>query len=288
MKKRPWLVLLPILWVAHAGCTWSPDPEPQPLLTQHVRDVVRNGQAVVVDQLPDEQTLRIDIVLPLRDEPELRTVIQQLNDRTSPNYHHFLTPDELARRFGPSEADWDELVAFAEAHDLQVTGGSVGARDIHLVGTVAAIQDAFHVTMRVYQHPTEDRTFYAPDREPTIALPFPLLHISGLDNYSIPKPRLEKRFVDDATARATTGSGPSASFLGTDMRAAYYGGTALTGAGQNVALFEYYGTDLTDLSTYYKNAGQTQPFTPKLISTDGTSTSCVSPAAAMTPSRRST
>ena len=42
-------------------------------------------------------------------------------------------------------------------------------------------------------------------------------------------------------ALATTGSGPSASFLGSDMRAAYYGGTTLTGAGQNLGLFEYRG-----------------------------------------------
>ena len=273
--KKAWLVLLPILLIAQAGCTSSPDP--QPLLTEHVRDVVRNGQAVAIDQLPPDQTLQIDIVLPLRNESELQSLIQQLNDPSSPSYHQFLTPDELALRFGPSESDWNDLVAFADAHNLQVTGGSLGARDIRLIGTVAAIQDAFNVTMRVYQHPTEDRTFYAPDREPTIALPFPLLHISGLDNYSIPKPRLEKRFTD-ATARATTGSGPSAAFLGTDMRAAYYGGTALTGAGQNIALFEYLGTDLADLTTYYKNAGQTEPFTPKLISTDGTSTSCVSPS----------
>ena len=55
---------------------------------------------------------------------------------------------------------------------------------------MAAIQTAFHVSMGVYQHPTENRTFYAPDREPTVGLPFPLWHVSGLDNYSIPHPML--------------------------------------------------------------------------------------------------
>jgi kumamolisin len=59
------------------------------------------------------------------------------------------------------------------------------------------------------------------------------------------------------------------------MRAAYYGGTALTGAGQNLGLFEYLGTDLADLTTYYKNVGQTNNVPITLLSTDGTSTSCV-------------
>jgi len=81
--------------------------------------------------------------------------------------------------------------------------------------------------------------------------------------------------VEKVVSHATTGSGPSASFLGSDMRAAYYGGTALTGAGQNLGLFEYLGTDLADLTTYYKNVGQTNNVPITLLSTDGTSTSCV-------------
>jgi subtilase family serine protease len=59
------------------------------------------------------------------------------------------------------------------------------------------------------------------------------------------------------------------------MRAAYYGGTALTGAGQNLGLLEFLGTDLTDLTTYFKNVGQTNNVPITLLSTDGTSTSCV-------------
>jgi len=50
---------------------------------------------------------------------------------------------------------------------------------------------------------------------------------------------------------ATTGSCPSASFCGSDMRAAYYGGTSLTGSGQNIGLFEYYGYDIVDLNNYW-------------------------------------
>lgn len=81
-----------------------------------------------------------------------------------------------------------------------------------------------------------------------MGLPFPLWHVSGLDNYSIPHPALVRKSeyakahgIDPETVvpLATTGSGPSASFLGSDMRAAYYGGTTLTGAGQNLGLLEY-------------------------------------------------
>ncbi len=58
------------------------------------------------------------------------------------------------------------------------------------------------------------------------------------------------------------------------MRAAYYGGT-LTGSGQSLGLLEYRGTDLSDLSAYFSNVGQTNNVPIVLYSTDGTSTSCV-------------
>jgi kumamolisin len=58
------------------------------------------------------------------------------------------------------------------------------------------------------------------------------------------------------------------------MRAACYGGSNLTGAGQNAGLLEYYGTNLADLNTYLRNAGQTNSVPVTLLSVDGTSTVC--------------
>ena len=82
------------------------------------------------------------------------------------------------------------MVRFAASNGFTVVGGSRDGMDVQIEGSVADIETAFHVSMGVYQHPTENRTFYAPDREPTVDLPFPLWHISGLDNYSIPHPAL--------------------------------------------------------------------------------------------------
>jgi len=127
--------------------------------------------------------------------------------------------------------------------------------------------------MNVYQHPTENRTFFAVDREPSVDLPFQLWHITGLDNYSIPHPALVKRSAD-VKSNATTGSCPQASFCGSDMRAAYYEGTALTGSGQNIGLLEYAGFDIADVNTYYANAKQTRTAAVTGISTDGSPITC--------------
>jgi subtilase family serine protease len=280
---RRFSTYLPRIFVFAAAFTLLCQAQSQ-LLTRHVRDAVLNGQAQLIGQLPPDQTLRFDIVLPLRDRAGLQSFLQELYDPSSPSYHQFLKPQEFTARFGPSQADWDALVGFAKASGFEVVGGTRDSRDLWLTGRVANIEKAFHVSLGVYQDLTENRQFFAIDREPTVDLPFPLWHITGLDNDSRPHPLYVKKSdyarahgmnPDEVVSNATTGSGPSASFLGSDMRAAYYGGTSLTGSGQNLALFEFAGTDLSDLSTYYKNVGQTEPYTPTLISTGGYGTSCV-------------
>jgi subtilase family serine protease len=256
----------------------------QSLSTRHVREVTRTGEAKPIGQLPPGQVMTLDVVLALRDPAGLEVFLKALYDPSSPSYRHFLTVPEFTERFGPSQEDYDAVIRLVRAQGFTVVGGTRDGMDVQIKGPVSAVETAFHVTMRTYQHPTESRTFYAPDREPTTNLSFALWHISGLDNYSIPHPMYVKKSdyakahgidAGHVVSHATTGSGPSASFLGSDMRAAYYGGTALTGAGQNLGLFEFLGTDLTDLDTYFANVGQTNNVPITLLSTDGTSTSCV-------------
>jgi len=255
-----------------------------PTLTHHVPEAVANGQASLLGRLPAMQSMHFDIVLPLRDRPGLESFLSELYDPTSPHFRRFLTPEGFTERFGPSQGDWDALVAFAKASGFEVVSGSRDAMDLRLTGTVAGIERAFHVTLGVYQHPTESRTFFALDREPTVDLPFQLWHISGLDNYSIPRPGFVKN--DDAKAHGISpagvlpgaaGSGPGGSFLGSDMRAAYCGVDCAFFGGQNqsIALYEPAGYDIADLNTYYSNVGQTRRAQVKGISPDGTSLTCL-------------
>ncbi len=255
----------------------------QSVLTHHVRQAVSSDLVPATGRLAPARVMKLDLVLPIRNQAALDGLVSRMYTEGNPSFHHFLTVSQFTARFAPSQQDYDELIQFAKANDFTITGGSRAGMDLQVTGSVQTIESTFHVNMVTYLHPTENRTFYSPDREPTVNLPFDLWHISGLDNYSIPHPLYVKRSdyaaahgisTDAVVTHATTGSGPSASFLGSDMRAAYYGGTALTGAGQNLGLFEYEGTDLADLNTYFRNVKQTNKVPITLLSTDGTSTSC--------------
>ncbi len=189
------------------------------LPTHHLYQAVISGRAKFLNWLPPTQALRINILFPVRDEAGLDNFLREVYDPSSPSYRHFLTPQEFTARFAPTQEDYDAVVAFAEANGMTVTKRASNRLLLDLTASVATIENAFHLRMGVYQHPTEDRTFFSPDREPSVDLNVPLWHIGGLDNYSIPRPAVSRASAGQA-APEVSGSGPSGMFLPGDMRPA--------------------------------------------------------------------
>ena len=208
------LVLLLTIVAIVSGATIVSQAQPQAPVTRHTRDVVVSGQAPLAGHLPANQSMNIVLVLQHRNQAELDQFLKDLYDRSSPSYRQFLTVEQFTEKFGPSREDYETVKSFARANGLQVRATSRNRMILQVSGSVANIEKALNVTMGVYQHPTENRTFFAPDREPTPDLGVQLWHISGLDNYSIPKPALVRRDANAGVgSNATTGSGPDASFL---------------------------------------------------------------------------
>ena len=120
-----------------------------------------------MSRLPATQSLQLDIALPLRNQSELNHLLQKLSDPQSPLFQQYLSVAEFTERFGPSEEDYRAVIRFAEQNGLRVTGTSPNRVILNVAGSVANIERAFQVTMAFYHHPTEPRTFYSPDREPS-------------------------------------------------------------------------------------------------------------------------
>src|SRR5579859_5303188 len=137
-------------------------------IPSHALDVIARLNLQPVSNVTGTQRLHLAIGLPLRNQAALATLLQQLYDPASPNYHHYLTPEQFTEMFGPSEQDYQAVIAFAKANGLTVTGTYSNRMLVDVDGAVSDIQKAFHVTMRLYRHPTEKRNFYAPDVEPSV------------------------------------------------------------------------------------------------------------------------
>ncbi len=196
---------------------------------------------------------------PLHDRDGLTNLVEHLYNPTNPNFRHYLTLAEFAARFAPKKEEYEAVAAFAQAQGLAVTRRHLNRMLLDVNGSVADIERAFHITLRVYPHPSEARTFFAPDTDPAVAADLPILHVSGLDNYSVPHPRGLTPLPSGPPRgpQPNAGSGPGGSFLGHDFRAAYLPGVSFTGAGQIVGLVEFDGYNNTDITNYEHLAGQT-------------------------------
>ncbi len=226
----------------------------------------------MIGNLPADQQLNFSIVLPLRNPKELDGLLNRLYDPSSVEFRHFLSVAQFTAAFGPSLDDYEAVVSFARANGFTVTGTPANRQVVPVRASVDQINKAFHVTMTQYRHPVEDRNFYSPDREPSLDLAVPVAHLSGLDNYTIPRPMLKRSDRDlkqGLQAASITGSGPQQSYLASDMRAAYYGGSTLDGNGQSVGLLEFGGYYLSDVDATFSTAGQSYKVPVNNVLLDG-------------------
>ncbi len=254
MKAIPrYWIIVPVLALALVAPAQAAESRQ---LTGHVPAAVAKLNLQPIGRLPATTRLNLAIGLPLRNQSALDALLQKISDPASPEFRHYLTPEQFTERYGPTEKDYQAVISFARANGLSVTGTHANRTLLDVVGTVADIEKTFHVTMLVYQHPTEARTFYAPDIEPSLDLAVPVLAINGLNNYTLPRPLYRQRPGPQAfLSPSLSGSGPDGNYWGRDFRNAYAPGVPQTGSGQSVALFECDGYFANAIAMYVSQTG---------------------------------
>ena len=228
------------------------------MLHGHVPADVSRLKLQPMDRLPAADRLKVTVVLPLRNNTELELLVQEVQNPASTNFHHYLTPAQFTERFGPTEADYNAVINFARANGLIVTGTVPGRTLVEVDAPVANLEQALHVKMLRYQHPTEARTFFAPDVEPSLDPAVPILCISGLNNYILPHAKHRVLSPKDLTALPRNGSYPyggGSLYMGSDFRHAFAPDTSLNGSGQVVGLQEFDGYTPGDITAYEATAG---------------------------------
>lgn len=196
--------------------------------------------------------------------------LAQLYDPGSTNFHRYLAPAEFTKRFGPTVEDYELVKAFAANNGLTITATHSNRLLLDVQGAAKDVQQAFHVVLLSYRHPTEERDFFCPDREPSVDAALPIADISGLSNYGRPRPHFKA-----ARAAGGNGSGPSGAYFGNDFRAAYVPNVPLNGSGQMIGLLEFDGFYQSDITAYASAAGLPGVPTQKVLldGFDGTPTS---------------
>jgi subtilase family serine protease len=269
--KTCWVALLQTAALCAAAA--SAPAHATSLLTAHVPALVARHQVSAVGAPDPAARMQLDISLPLRDPASLQMLLNALYDPQSASFHRFLSVAEFAGRFAPDRAEYGRAVRFFRQSGLSVTASRANRLMIEAAGSIADIERVFHVRLLLYRDPFEPRDFVAPDREPTLDLDVPILHVTGLDDLVEPAPRVIPPSENPVPPHGT-GSGPHGNFYGSDMRTAYYGGTKLTGSGQSLGLMELKGFNPDDVKHYFRYVNQPLHVPVRGISTDGSKVHC--------------
>jgi kumamolisin len=187
--------------------------------------------------VPNDANIHLAISLPVRDPAGLKTFLRQVSDPKSPNFRKYLNQGQFYVTYGATPADYQALQDWARtASGFTITATYPNNLLLSVTGTAAQIEQALHVNL-VFRQRKDGSAFVAVDREPSIDLAVPILHISGITDDVLPR-----HFAVNGTG-ASGGGGTafaSTSYRAADLRNAYLGvGStcqSLDGTGQVIGI----------------------------------------------------
>lgn len=112
-------------------------------------------------------------------EAALNALLDQQQDKSSPNYHQWLTPDRFGRQFGPADQDILTVTQWLQSHGFEVNRVLTGRGAIEFSGTAGQVQEAFHTPIHRFAVNGEERWANSVDpRIPSALVPV----VAGIDS----------------------------------------------------------------------------------------------------------
>jgi subtilase family serine protease len=200
---------------------------------------------------PAAQVLDVGVGLALPDQPSVQAFYQSEHDPSSPQYRHFLTPEEFASRFGVPAQTYNRVLSWLKAGGLKITQTATAGDWVAARGTVAQVERLFHTS--IYSYVAKGVPFLANAIAPTVPAGDSIMSVVGLNTlqkFSSPKVPAKDRSVVPAQAPTVPGciSGavlaggippalPACTYTPQDMWSAYHMPSSNLGQGQTIAVF---------------------------------------------------
>lgn len=184
-----WCLLLPIP-------SWPQAVSPQSRIVQRVDEGVRvtlrgnthplaqaqYDRGVAPPDLPMERMLLL-----LNRSPEQESALQKLlddqQDKLSPSYHHWLTPDAFGQQFGPSDQDIQAVTTWLQSHGFRIGRVARGRTVIEFSGTASEVQQAFRTEIHKYAVNGEEHWANASDPQIPEAFAPVVAGVNSLHNF---------------------------------------------------------------------------------------------------------
>ncbi len=194
--------------------------------------------------------LTLNFKLSAGQQADLNQLLSDQQNPSSANYHHWLTPEQYAARFGMSDADLAQATTWLQSQGLTVTGTARARNFVTFDGAASNVESAFRTEL--HQYLVDGEQHFANANEPSIpaALQPVVLGIQGLHDFRL-KPRLKARelVVPYDTA------GPGVHYVAPDDFAVLYDlkplyAAGFDGTGQKLVIVGQTDLRLTDLESF--------------------------------------
>ena len=189
-----------------------------------------------------------------------RLLVEQQNPG-SPNYHHWLTPEQYADRFGASTQDANRIAAWLQSQGLTVHAISRGRSWIAFGGTAAQLEAAFQTELHEYIVDGEVHIANATEPSVPAALGGIVKGIRGLNDFR-PKPAartLRKPATSEGAKPAYTSSSGSHYLSPNDFSTIYnvnpLYSAGIDGTGQALVIAGQTRINLSDIQQFRSEYG---------------------------------
>ena len=188
-------------------------------------------------------------------QADLEQLLAEQQDPSSPNYHHWLTPEEYADRFGVSQGDLNQVTAWLQAQHLTVAAVARGRNWVAFRGAARDVEEAFGTELHRYE--VNGALHYANASAPSIpaALDPVVLGIHGLNDIRLQPAIRFAKTLPAGSSRPNYTSGSGNHYLAPDDIAAIYDmqplyNAGIDGTGQRLVVVGQTQINLSDLEQY--------------------------------------
>ena len=136
--------------------------------------------------IPDSQPLHRMLLLLQRSaakESALRQLLDDQQNKFSPNFHGWLTPEQFGAQYGPAAADVQTITSWLADQGFRVVRISAGNTVIEFEGTAGQVRNAFHTQIHRYVVAGKEHTANASDPEIPAALAPVVAGVVSLNNF---------------------------------------------------------------------------------------------------------
>ena len=233
--------------------TWAQNAaqvQPRTLITRNVNDAelvslpgnLRSAANAANDRGPAPDGLAMEhMLLQLQRSPEQEAAFAQLideqADRTSPNYHRWLTAADIGQRFGVSQEDIQTVRGWLESKGFQVNAVYPNHLIIDFSGNAGSVREAFHTQIHNLEVNGQPQIANMSDPQIPAALAPVVAGVVSLNDFRprpMSKPRTNYTFTSGGTPYYTLTPGDLATIY--NFKPAFSAG--LTGQGQTVVVIE--------------------------------------------------